>query len=144
QRVDHRVQLLLRRVPRLEEVVVDVDDVDRLDRRVGVGVGGQQGAPRVREQVHRLLQEGDAVHLRHAVVGEDGRDGVPAQLDLAQGFERVRPGGGAHDAVVLAVTTAEVTGDRPGHGRVIVDGQEDGQAHAANTTAWQRSRVRTF
>jgi hypothetical protein len=42
--VDHRVQLLLGRVPRLEQVVVEVDDVDRVDRGVGVGVRGQQHA----------------------------------------------------------------------------------------------------
>ena len=33
QRVEHRVELLLRRVPRLEQVVVDVDDVDRVGSR---------------------------------------------------------------------------------------------------------------
>ena len=56
QGVDHRVELLLRRVPRLEQVVVEVDDVDRLDRGVGVGVGGQQHPARPRVQVHRLLR----------------------------------------------------------------------------------------
>ena len=42
QVVDDRVELLLRRVPRLEQVVVEVDDVDRVDRGVGVRVRGQQ------------------------------------------------------------------------------------------------------
>ncbi len=44
QLVDHRVELLLRRIPRLEQVVVHVDQVDRLDGGVGVGVGGEQRA----------------------------------------------------------------------------------------------------
>jgi hypothetical protein len=42
QLVEHRVELLLRRVPRLEQVVVEVDHVDRVDRGAGVGVGGEQ------------------------------------------------------------------------------------------------------
>ena len=73
ERVDDRVELLLGRIPRLEQVVVEVDDVDGLDGRVGVGVGGEQGAPGVGEEVHRLLQELEAAHLGHPVVGEQHR-----------------------------------------------------------------------
>ena len=42
QVVEDRVQPLLGRVPRLEQVVVEPDVVDRLDRDVGVGVGREQ------------------------------------------------------------------------------------------------------
>ena len=89
ERVDHRVELLLRRVPGLEQVVVDIDDVDRLDGRVGVRVRGQQAPARLREQVHRLLQELDAVHLRHPVVGQHDREPAAAQLQLAQRVQRL-------------------------------------------------------
>jgi hypothetical protein len=85
----HRVELLLRRIPRLEQVVVDVDHVDRLDRGVGVGVRGEQRPPGVREQVHRLLEELDAVHLRHPVVGEQNGDPAAAQLDLLERVQRL-------------------------------------------------------
>ena len=44
QVLDDGVELLLRRVPRLEQVVVERDLVDRLDRGLGVGVGGEQDA----------------------------------------------------------------------------------------------------
>jgi len=37
----HRVELLVRRLPRFLEVVVEADVVDRLDRRLGVGVRSQ-------------------------------------------------------------------------------------------------------
>ncbi len=40
--VDHRIQLLLGRIPRLEQVVIEVDDVDRLNGRLGIGVGGEK------------------------------------------------------------------------------------------------------
>ncbi len=123
QRVDHRVELLLRRVPRLEQVVVQVDDVDRLDRGVGVGVGGEQDPARERHQIHRLLQELDAVHLGHPVVGEQQRHLVAAQLHLTDRLQRLGTGVGPHDPVRLPVLPAQVPGHRPGHGRIVINRQ---------------------
>ena len=105
--------------------MVEVDHVDRLDGRVGVGVGGQQRPPGVREQVHRLLEELDAAHLRHPVVGEQHRHRVAAQLELPQRLQRLAPGLGPHDPVVLPVAPAEVPGDRPRHPRVVVHREQD-------------------
>jgi hypothetical protein len=99
QLVEHRVEPLLRRVPRLEQVAVEVDVVDRADRRVGVGVRRQQHPLGVRHDVHRQLEELDARHAGHAVVGEQQRDLLAAQHELLHGLERVGPGLGAHDAV---------------------------------------------
>ena len=65
-----RVQPLLGRVPRLQQVVVEADVVDRLDRDVGVGVRGEQHELGVGRVHARLLEELDAGHLRHALVGE--------------------------------------------------------------------------
>jgi hypothetical protein len=45
--IDDGVELLLGWIPRLEQVVVEVDDIDRLDRGVGVGVRGEERAARV-------------------------------------------------------------------------------------------------
>ena len=56
---------------------------------LGVGVRGEQHPPRAREEVHRLLEELDAVHLRHPVVGEQHRHLVAAQLHLAQRVQRL-------------------------------------------------------
>jgi hypothetical protein len=88
--VDHRVQLFLWRIPRLEQVVVQVDDIDRVDRGVGVGVRRQQHPAGERVDVHRLFEELDAAHLRHPVVGDEHCDGVTAQLELVEGFQGVR------------------------------------------------------
>ncbi len=126
QIVQDRVELLLRRVPGLEQVVVEVDDVDRVDRRAGVGVRGQQHAPRARVHAEGLLEELDAVHLRHAVVGEDHRHQVAPQLQLAQRLQCGLAGLGAHDPVPGAVVAPQVTGDGPGDPRVVVHGQDDG------------------
>ncbi len=136
--VDDGVELLLGRVPRLQQVVVDVDDVDRRDRRVGVRVGGEQSAPGPGEQVHGLLEELDAVQPGHPVVGEDRGDGVAAELHLAQSVEGLLRILRAHDPVVLAVPAAQVPGDRPGDGRVVVDGHEDGPAFRHDTSVTGR------
>ncbi len=106
--------------------MVQVDDVDRVDRGVGVGVRGQQHPAGQREDVHRLFEELDAAHLRHPVVGDEHRDGVAAQLEFVERLQGVRAGFGAHDPVSLAVVAAQVAGDGAGHRRVVVDGQDYG------------------
>ena len=121
QRVHRRVQLLLGRVPGLEQVVVDVDHVDGVNGGVGVRVGGQQRPPRARVQVHRPLEELDPVHLRHPVVGQDHRDLVAAQPHLPQRLQRRVAGLGPDDPVLLPVLAAQIPRHRAGDARVIVD-----------------------
>ena len=128
QAVDDRVELLLRRIPRLEQVVVQVDDVDGVDRRVRVGVRRQQHPAGQRVDVHRLFEELDAAHLRHPVVGDEHRDGVAAQLEFVQRLQCVLAGLGAHDPVALAVVAAQVAGDGAGNGGVVVDGEDYGSS----------------
>src|SRR3954451_9748101 len=129
-RVEHGVhqgiELLLWRVPRLEQVVVDVDDVDGGDGRIRVRVGGQQGPSSAWKHIHRRLEELDAAHLGHAVVGE--QDGHPAspQLDVPQCFECLGSRACADDPVVLAVLPPEVPGDGARDRRVVVHGQQVG------------------
>ena len=135
QGVDDRVELLVRRLPRLEQVVVDVDDVDGPDRGVGVGVGGEQRAAGARGDVHRLLEELDAVHAGHPVVGEDGGGGLAAQRQLLEGVERVRPGLGADHPELAPVLPPQITGDGAGDAGVVVDGHQDGSGHQAPSSA---------
>ena len=124
QGVDDGVQLLLRRIPRLQQVVVEVDDVDRLDRSVGVGVCGEQGSPGTRKQVHRFFEELDASHLGHAMVREQHGHEVAPQLELPQRVQGLRPRFGTHHAVGVAILAAEVTSYCARHSGVVVDGQK--------------------
>ena len=124
QRIDNGVELLLGRVPWLQQVVVEVDDVDRVDGGVGVGVGGQQHAPRHRIQIHRPLEEFDAAHLRHPVVRDQHRDRLATQFEFLKRLQRVGTGFRADDAVLLAVMAAQVAGDRARHRGIVVHGQQ--------------------
>ena len=123
QRVDDGVELFLGRIPRLEQVVVEVDDVDGVDRGVGVGVSGQQHPSRRRVQVHRLLEEFDTGHLRHPVVGDERCDRLTTQFELLEGFQRIRARLRPYDPVGLAVVATQVPGDGPGYRGIVVDGQ---------------------
>ena len=76
--VEHRIELLLRRIPGLEQVVVQIDHVDGVDGGARVGIRGEQDTPGGREEVHRLLEEFDAVHLRHPVVRQQQRHHITA------------------------------------------------------------------
>ena len=72
------------------------------------------------------LEELDAAHLRHPVVGDEHRDGVAAQLEFLERVEGVGAGFGSDDAVSLAVVASEIAGDGARHCRVVVDGENDG------------------
>jgi hypothetical protein len=83
--------------------VVEIDDVDGVDRGVSVGIGGEQHPSRRRIQVHRLLEEFDTGHLRHPVVGDERCDRLSAQFELLEGFQRIVARFRPHDPVGLAV-----------------------------------------
>ena len=106
--------------------MIEVDDVDGVDRGVRVGVCGEQDPPRHREEVHRLLEEVDAAHLRHPVIGDEHGHRFTTQLEFLERVERIRAGLGTNDAVPLAIVAAKVAGHRTRNGGVVVDGQNYG------------------
>ena len=124
QVLDDRVQLLLGRVPGLEQVVVEVDLVDGLDRGLGVGVGRQQHALGVGHELARLDQVLGPGHPGHALVGDQQRDLLAARDELLQRAQGLGAGGRAHDPVALAEPPAQVAGDRGEHGGLVVDADD--------------------
>ncbi len=87
QVVEHRVEALFGRVPWLGEVVVDLGRVDGLDGCLGIGIGGQQGALRVRVNLHRLTQKLHPGHSGHALVGDKQGDDVAPLLQLVTRYQ---------------------------------------------------------
>ena len=137
------IEPLLRRVPRLEQVVVEADVVDRRDGHVGVGVRRQQQVLRPRRMSTRLLQQLDAGHLRHPLVGGDQRHRLVAQRQPGQHVQRLGPRRRAHDAVVGAVAAPQVAGDRGGDLWIVVDRQDGRFAHQISLT-WRPCRLRPW
>ena len=68
QIVQHRIKILLGRVPWLQQIVVDPGVVDRLNRGIRVRISGQQHPPRFRENVNSFRDEFHAAHFRHALI----------------------------------------------------------------------------
>ena len=124
QVVEDRVEVLLRRVPGLEQVVIETDGVDGPDRGFGVGVGGQQHALGVGDTVPRLLQKLDPGHVRHPLVGEQERDRFVAPLQFVERVEGRVARLGADHPVVAAVMATQVALDGAQHLRIVVDGQQ--------------------
>jgi hypothetical protein len=137
QVLDDGEEELLGRIPRLEEVVVQRDLVDRRDRRLRVRVGGQEDPLRLRGELPRLDEVLRAGHSRHALVGNQESHLVTTPQQLGEQLERLGAGPGAEDAVALAESHPQVTRDRRENRRFVVDCQDRRSAPACH-----RLRVR--
>ena len=131
QVLDHREELLLGRVPGLEQVVVERHLVDRRDRRLGVGVGGQQHPLGLGDDLARL-HEVLACRACRACAGRrsaspPGRRGCAARAGRPSASAPERR---AQDAEALAEAAAQVAGDRGQHRRLVVDREDRGAALA--------------
>ena len=124
QVVDDGVEPVLGWVPRLEEVVVETDLVDRLDRHVGVGVRREQQQLGVRRLAAYLGEHLDAGHPRHPLIGGHQGDRATAQGELGEELERLVAGRRAEHAIVVAVAGAQVTRHCPGDDRIVVHRQD--------------------
>jgi hypothetical protein len=124
QVVDDGVQPFPRGVPRLEQIVIKPDVVDRLDGHVGVGVRREQQELRARRMSTRLLEHLDTGHSRHALVRGDQRHRLVAEGEPGQHGQRLGPRRSADDAVVGAVLAGQVAGDRRGDLGIVVDRQD--------------------
>ena len=146
QIVEHGVETLFRRSPRLHQVVIEPDLVDRLDRHVGVGIGGEEEELRVRDDRSSAFEEIDASHLRHAMIRQDQRNRDVASAELLERSQGLGPRYRTDDPVPLRVTPSKVTGDRLRNGHIVVDGQNDWSRHGILLVGrpHNRSRARNY
>jgi hypothetical protein len=124
QLVENRIEALLRRIPRLEDVLVEVDLVDRLDRGVGVGVRGQQDGAGVGVQSPRPGQQLGSAQRGHALVGHDQRHRILRQGKLLERAQRGQAVRCRQDAELGGIPAAQITDDRGEHRPVVVDRQD--------------------
>jgi hypothetical protein len=118
-----RIELLLGRVPRLEQVVVERHVVDGCDGRLGVGIRGQEHALGVGHQRAGLDQVVGAGHARHPLVCDQHGCLVAAGAQLAQHLERLGARARPQDPVALPEAAAQIPGDRAQHRRLVIDSQ---------------------
>ena len=115
--------MVCRRIPWLQEEVVDAGLIDGTDRSARVGICGEQRTLGIRIDVHCFLQKCDPVHARHALVCEQQGHAVIAHLQLFQQVQcpvgRIAP----YDAILGTVLRAQVAFNRPQNIGVVIDTQ---------------------
>ena len=87
---------------------MNVDFVNRVDGGAGVGIGRQQGALGVGINFSGFVQKPNAIHLRHALIGQQQRDRVVADPEFAQDSQPRITGVGAQHPIFLAVAGPQV------------------------------------
>jgi len=68
QIIQHRVKMLFRRIPRLQKVMMQLDDIYGLDGSFRVRIRREEHTLGVGIELHSLHQGLDPVHLRHAMI----------------------------------------------------------------------------
>ena len=127
--VEDGIEIFFGRRPGFQEVEIRPGGVDGLNGGVGVGVGGQENAFGAGEDFRAFGEELGALHAGHALVGEEERGFVAAELEL---FERVKGRGagiGSDDAVVLTVAAPQIAFNGAENFRFVVDGEDHGSWH---------------
>ena len=124
QILEDREQLFLGRVPRLEQVVVQRDLVDRLNRRLRVGIRSQQHALGVGRELSGLHEIVGSRQSRHPLVCDQQGNLVAARPDLSEQLEAVGTRPRAHHAVALTEAAPQVPRDRRQHRRFVVHGND--------------------
>ncbi len=129
QVVEHRIELLVWRIPGLEEVVVEANNVDGANSSVDVGVGRQEDAPGVGEKLDGLFEQVNPSHSRHTVIGQKQGDLIAAQFQFSQRFKGSGARFGAQHAEGLGVVSAQGTCNGLRNRHVIIDGQQNRLIH---------------
>ena len=121
-----RTAQLVRRA-RLGQEAEDLSFVDRRDRGITPGLAGEQNARRVRIQLFDVLQQGRAIHARHAHV----RDDHGGRALVLEHLQRTVPAGGGEDLVIAAQVQRQALHDSG----LIVHTQNGGWFFAAHDPA---------
>ena len=122
--------MLIRRLPRLHQVVVQLDFVDRVDGRGRVGVRREQHAACFRLQRDRLVQELGAAHLRHSLIDEKERNAVATRGQLTDGVDGLLRRIDREDPIVRRELRLEIA----------FDGAQDRERRRR----WRRCRASSF
>ena len=66
---------------------MNVDLVDGVDGGAGVGIRGQQGPLGIGINFSGLVEEADAIHMRHALIGQEQSYSIVSNSEFAQQFQ---------------------------------------------------------
>jgi hypothetical protein len=116
-------------IPGLGDVVVEVGAVDRGDHRVEAGLAGQQDLGGGRRAAIDQLEQIDALHAGHDLVGDHHRHRLAVALELVEQLEGVAARGRGRDRALVTEPRPQLLAQRVEHALLVVDAQ-DGLAGA--------------
>ena len=110
--------------------MIQLDGIDRLDGGLGIGIRREQHSLGVGIELHGFHHGIDPVHLRHAMIDQQERDGIIALLQSPEQIQRGDSRLGSQDAVTIVVTLAQIAFDRSEYIGIVVNGQDDWFCHS--------------
>ncbi len=103
--------------------------VDGVDRRFRIGVRGQDHPSGQRIESPCRLQQFDAGHLRHPLIGDQQRRLVSRRSQFAQSLQCLLAGRSTQDLIVGGVVAAQVAQDGGENQGIIIDREDHRIAH---------------
>ena len=111
-------------VPRLGDVLVEAGAVDRVDDRVEAGLAGEQDLHRLRAAPVDLLEQLDALHARHDLVGDHDRELLAVLLQIVDQLERLARVLRDRDVALVAEARRQLLAQRREDPLLVVDAED--------------------
>ena len=116
--------MFFRRIPRLEQIVVNPRFVDGCDCCVSISVGCQEHALRIGMENHGLFQKLDARQSGHSLIDEEECDGAIPQLQLPNNLHCRAPRFGSQHAIIARILASQIALDCAQDLAIIIQRQQ--------------------
>ena len=107
------------------DVLVQVRAVDRVDHRVEAGLAGQQDLRRRGQPAIDDLEQLDALHAGHDLIGDHERDRLALARELVEQRDRFVARARGQDLALVAEPRAELRAQHAQHALFVVDADDD-------------------
>jgi hypothetical protein len=114
-----------RLVPRLRDVVIEMRAIDRVDHGVEAGLTGEQDLRGRGEPAVHDLEELDALHARHDLIGDHERDRLTLTRQLVEQCDGLVTGACGRDLALVTEPCAELRAQHAEHAFLVVDADDD-------------------
>ena len=123
--VEHGEQALLWRIPRLDQIVIEADLIDRRDGGIGIGVGSEQRLLGIGKQPLGLDEQIDACKPRHPLIHQHQCHGFICKSQLLENIEGPVAGFRPDHPEMLPEPMANIARDGLKHLGVVINSQND-------------------